>query len=197
MTYNASTPMRETRSMVPLQMAMRKALELIPRRPAFVLEGMGGFGLDTESVQMRWPRVDHMVYERDHETFEVLKDKCIEILKAQRNTDPQSPILMRCDYTGNNQVPPDTLLILSLNNHSLLPSRLEELAPFFRPDAEWVIYVDFAGGRLPVTYQAYGFTERPTFQQYAERSAEHYGRELLGWVKGYQAFNIIVLGRKR
>jgi hypothetical protein len=195
LTYDANTPMRETASMIPLRDAMRRALALIPRRPAYVLEGMGGFGLDTESIQLRWPGVRHTVWERDTETFIRLGQKCMDIVeKATGSTDIH---LYGGDYTGTQDVPPDTLLVLSLNNHSLLPSRLKELEWAFRPAAEWVIYVDFAGGRLHMTYPSYGFKERPTFQEYAERSAEHYGRELLGWEHAYQAFNAIVLGARK
>ena len=174
--------------MIPLRDAVRRALELIPRRPTFVVEGMGGFGLDTESIQLKWPGVAHTVYERDLETYRVLEERCLDLMHP--------PELILGDYTGAGTWYPGGLLVLSFNNHSLLPSRLDELSWAFRPAAECVVYVDFAYARLHLTYKSYGFKERPTFQQYAERSAEHYDRELLGWEHAYQAFTVIALGAK-
>ena len=189
-TYTALTPFFESDYTVPLRDAMARLLTKVPARPAFVLEGMGGFGLDTMSVQTLWPGVPTKVYERDQDTMKRLVDNV-------RSACPDAPIETYCqDYTGGDEVPPDTLLILSMNTFTLLPRRREEAAPFFRPNARWVAYVDMAAQRLHLTYKAYGFTERPTYEDYARRSAEVLGRRYIGYEKGFRAFNMILLGER-
>jgi hypothetical protein len=191
-TYTALTPFFESGYTVPLRDAMARLLTKVPSRPAFVLEGMGGFGLDTMSVQELWPGVPQRVYECDRTTYE----------KMLRNIDTMPPacqtnlVAINDFYAGEDKVPDNTLLILSMNTFTLLPRRVEEAAPFFRPDARWVAYVDMAAQRLHLTYRAYGFTERPTYEEYARRSAAVLGRRYIGYERGHRAFNMVLLGER-
>ena len=190
-TYTALTPFFESDYTVPLRDAMARLLTRVPQRPAFVLEGMGGFGLDTMSVQTLWPGVQMKVYERDQGTLN-------RLINNVRSACPDAPIETYCqDYTGEDIVPPDTLLILSMNTFTLLPRRVEEAAPFFLPAARWVAFVDMSAQRLHLTYRAYGLTkEHHSYDDYLVRAGEVLGRRPIAWERGYRAFNMILLGER-
>lgn len=185
--YNANTPFVDlsTRSLAGNNAGFRAALEFVSERPSFVMEAFGGAGSQTKIIQERWPGIDHVAYERDARTFETL----------QANAGHLPVDLTRGDYLGAAQpeLRPGSLLILDFNNHSLLPSRVRELAWAWKPEAQWTIFCDYTRARMHLNYFRYGI-ERPDMDLYIRRVGEVLGRPILGWAPAFQAFSYFVIG---
>lgn len=160
--------------------AFGRALGFIPGRPRRVVEAFGGIGSQSRVIRERWPRVQHVAYERDARCFEML-------------AEVPGVAAVHSDYPVP-ELGAGVLLVADCNNFTLAPARWADFRAVVETGAEWLVLTDIARGKLHLNFRAYGL-DAPDYPSYVAEIGRRTRRSVLGWVAAPKSLSYITLRR--
>lgn len=163
----------------------RSLASRLPRPQRFV-ESFGGYGRQTKVANEVWPGIKHEVWEQDLQCFEKLETDLPAGVEAHYGT----------------YVPPpggyDRATTISMDYNLFSVKHWHTIVPFLKTGCGMVIATDFAAGKLPLTFRAYGLKE-PSWEGYLERMnvlAEAEGFQVIDNQRTPRSISYIALAAK-
>lgn len=162
--------------------AFQRLIERQKFNPTHIVECFGGLGGQTKLLEARWPGLPHVAYEIDEECYKTLA----EVAADFPNVDARLGAYETQDCT------PNTLLIV---DGAITILHVDKYREFVHPDAGYVIFCDFAAGKLHLHRKSYGLEPDATYEDYAEALAEKFGRPLLDFERTPRSMSYVLLGK--